>query len=115
MKIRATIATNVQLNDLVTYDQASNQWVKSNTPLGLLGAVIGIEPDTSTAIIEFSAEVTAHTSTVIASHGGRLNVVNGRVYIDDAGGAQHRFIYPQTDNLDIDGNIAAGTQVRVLI
>lgn len=115
MKIRATIATGVELNDLVTHDSTSNHWVKANTHSGLLGSIIGIQADAATAIIEFNAEVTAYTASVISSNGGRLNVTNGRVYIDNVNGSQHRFIYPQVDGADAEGNITSGTQVRVLI
>lgn len=115
MVIRAAVATGVALHDLVSFDETNNQWVKASSHLGLLGSIIGIDEGATEAIINLNGEFQAHTSRIIAPHGGRLNVENGRVFVDNTSGSAHRLVFPYSGDLDDDGNIPSGTLVNVII
>lgn len=115
MVIRATVATGIALHDLVSFDETNNQWIKASSHLGLLGSIIGIDEGATEAIISLNGEFRAYTSRTIAPHGGRLNVENGRVFVDDASGSTHRLVFPYSEDLDDAGNVPSGSLVNVLI
>ena len=115
MIIRATVAAGIALHDLVSFDEANNQWIKAVSHVGMIGAIIGIDDGATEAIISLNGEFQAYTSRVITPYGGRLNVEDGRVYIDNDSGSNHRFVFPYTGDLDENGNIPSGTLVNVLI
>jgi len=115
MKIRATVADDVELYDLVTFNEGSNVWVKAASHVGLIGSIIGIDEGSTEAIIDLNGELKAYTSRVVTPNGGCLSVENGRVFVDNNTGSSHRFIFPYAGDLDQDGNIVAGSLVNIII
>jgi len=117
MWIRVLTNSDVLTGDVLSFDSASQKWIKASTlvsPLGVARTDAYLKTNSTTEyVVEMvmQGQVLAKASRDIPNEGGELNVENGAVYVDNA--ADHEgIIVPNV--LDASARVA-GDLVTVLI
>ena len=117
MWIRVLTNSDITIGDVLAFDEISKKWIKATNilaPIGVARNDASLRTDSTTEYvveIVMQGQVTAKASRSIQSQGGRMNVENGAVYVDDA--AEHcGTIAPNT--LDYNAR-SSGDLVTILI
>ena len=117
MWIRVLTNADIVAGDVLSFDEVSNRWIKAtniSSPVGVARNDASLKIDSTTDYvveIVMQGQVLAKSSRAIQAQGGRMNVENGAVYVDDA--ADHCGIIAPNP-LDYAARIA-GDLVTVLI
>jgi hypothetical protein len=117
MWIRVLTNSDILAGDVLSFDSASQKWIKATTlvsPLGVARNDATLKADSTTEYVTelvMQGQVLAKASRDVPGEGGELNVENGAVYVDNTSDHQG-IIVPNT--LDSSARLA-GDLVTVLI
>ena len=89
MWIRVVTNSDIKAGDVLSFDESLNLWAKAANilaPIGVARNDASLRTDSTTEYvveIVMQGQVLANSSRSIQAQGGRMNVENGAVYVDN--------------------------------